>query len=149
MVTQARKGQQQIVPVMAFKNGKRYDCDLELARNERNWLPIVREDAAPDAAANLDAQQKAFPRALIPPLNNAEWDPSTTDLDVATHVQNLFRRVQAEEGLPLKNALLATYQCFWDEPFTHQIGLFLTRLDRDFAVRRFHEVADLSLAQTG
>jgi len=118
-VTQARKGQQQIVPVMAFKNGKRYDCDLELARNERNWLPIVREDAAPDAAANLDAQQKAF------------------------------LRVQAEEGLPLKDALLATYQCFWDEPFTHQIGLFLTRLDRDFAVRRFHEVADLSLAQTG
>ena len=119
LVTQARKGQQQIVPVMAFKNGKRYDCDLELARNERNWLPIVREDAAPDAAANLDAQQKAF------------------------------LRVQAEEGLPLKDALLATYQCFWDEPFTHQIGLFLTRLDRDFAVRRFHEVADLSLAQTG
>ena len=146
---QTRTGQQQIVPVMALKNGKRYDSDLELARDERNWLPIVREDAAPDAAANLDPQQKAFLRALIPPLNNTDWDPAKVDLDVATHVQNLFRRVQAEQGLPLKDALLATYQCFWDEPFTHQIGLFMTRLDRDFAVKRFHEVADLPLAAAG
>jgi dihydroorotase len=41
----------------------------------------------------------------------------------------------------LRDALLATFACFLDNPFTMQIGLFLLLLNHDFTLKRIREVA--------
>ncbi|MFT5133970.1 MAG: dihydroorotase, partial [Gammaproteobacteria bacterium] len=66
---QTRKIDRQIVPVMAFKRGVRYDCDVTLARDERNWLPMIDEDIIPQRAATLEDEQKAFLNALAADLS--------------------------------------------------------------------------------
>ncbi len=137
---QTRKSDRQIVPVMAFKRGVRYDCDVTLARNERNWLPMIDEDVIPQRAATLAPGQKAFLDALAADLGQLNWDETTVDLDVATRVQQCFYGTCDKVGLPLSDALTGTYKCFLEEPFTYQIGLFLTRIERGFALDRIQQV---------
>ena len=137
---QTRKSDRQIVPVMAFKRGVRYDCDVTLARNERNWLPMIDEDVIPQRAATLVPGQKAFLDALAADLGRFNWDHTTVDLDIATRVQQCFYGTCDKVGLPLADALTATYKCFLEEPFTYQIGLFLTRIERGFALGRIQQV---------
>ena len=137
---QTRKSDRQIVPVMAFKRGVRYDCDVTLARNERNWLPMIDEDVIPQRAATLAPGQKAFLDALAADLGRFNWDETTVDLDVATRVQQCFYGTCDKVGLPLADALTGTYKCFLEEPFTYQIGLFLTRIERGFALDRIQQV---------
>jgi hypothetical protein len=50
------------------------------------------------------------------------------------------------QGIPLKDALQAVFDSFLDHPFTMQIGLFLFRLERPFALGRLREVAALRVA---
>ena len=137
---QTRKSDRRIVPVMAFKRGVRYDCDVTLARNERNWLPMIDEDVIPQRAATLVPGQKAFLDALAADLGPLTWDHTTVDLDVATRVQQCFYGTCDKVGLPLADALTATYKCFLEEPFTYQIGLFLTRIEPGFAINRIQQV---------
>ena len=40
-------------PVMAFKKGRRVDCDMTRGQDERNWLIQIAEDAPPDAVSRL------------------------------------------------------------------------------------------------
>ena len=135
-----RKSDRQILPVMAFKRGVRYDCDVTLARNERNWLPMIDEDVIPQRAATLVPGQKNFLDALAAELGRFNWDHTTVDLDIATRVQQCFYGTCDKVGLPLADALTATYKCFLEEPFTYQIGLFLTRIERGFALNRIQQV---------
>ena len=137
---QTRKVDRSILPVMAFKRGVRYDCDVTLARNERNWLPMMDEDVIPQRAATLEPAQKAFLDTLAADLARLNWDATTVDLDVATRVQECFFGTRDKVGLPLADALTATYKCFLEEPFTYQIGLFLTRIERGFAIDRIQQV---------
>jgi dihydroorotase len=44
-------------------------------------------------------------------------------------------------GLPLREGLRAVFDCFLDQPFTVQVGLFLTRLDRAFVLERLRTVS--------
>lgn len=138
---QTRSAEQRIVPVMAFKKGVRYDCDETLARDERNWLPMIDEGTIPQRAEDLDSAQLTFLDSLLPELASLKWDETTVDLEVATRVQRCFYQTQKTHGLSLADALTATYKCFLEEPFTYQIGLFLTRLQRDFALERIKQVA--------
>ena len=69
---QTRRTDRRILPVMAFKHGVRYDCDVTLARNERNWLPMIDEDVIPQRAATLVPGQKAFLDALAADLGRFE-----------------------------------------------------------------------------
>ena len=66
--------------------------------------------------------------------------------DVTTRVQQRFYATQSNLGLSLAEALTATYKCFLEEPFTYQIGLFLTRLERGFALDRIQQVGGGSQA---
>jgi dihydroorotase len=137
---QTRNIDRQIVPVMAFKRGVRYDCDVTLARDERNWLPMIDEDVIPQRAETLEATQLSFLHALALELKELSWDETKVDLNAATKVQESFHAIQSKLGLPLADALTATYKCFLEEPFTYQIGLFLTRLEHDFALNRLQQV---------
>ena len=138
---QTRTSDRQIVPVMAFKRGVRYDCDVTLARDERNWLPMMDEDIIPQRAATLVPVQKDFLDTLVADLAQLKWDETTVSLDAATRVQECFHGTREKVGLPLADALTATYKCFLEEPFTYQIGLFLTRIERGFALDRIQQVA--------
>ena len=138
-----RKADQQIVPVMAFKDGRRFDCDLVRCRDERNWFMQVAEDAIPPAAESLSAAQLRFLSALAAALSTVEWSlPSGKDISLAkaTELQELFHRVRREHPLSLADALMAVYNTFLASPFAMQIGLFLIRLERDFALDRIKKV---------
>ena len=137
---QTRNIDRQIVPVMAFKRGVRYDCDVTLARDERNWLPMIDEDVIPQRAETLEPAQLSFLHTLAVELKELSWDETKVDLNAATKVQESFHAIQSKLGLPLADALTATYKCFLEEPFTYQIGLFLTRLEHDFALNRLQQV---------
>ena len=45
--TKVRKAEKQIVPVLTFKNGKRFDADLAMGQEESNWFLQIAEDHVP------------------------------------------------------------------------------------------------------
>jgi hypothetical protein len=49
-VNQKRTADTKFVPVMAFKNGRRIDCDVALAQDERNWFMSIAKDHVPETA---------------------------------------------------------------------------------------------------
>jgi dihydroorotase len=131
-------------PVMAFKDGVRFDSDLLLAQDERNWFMQVMEDEVPAAATQLSPPQLIFIEAFAQALQAHRWEvtpPLQLSLPDATRLQDCFNAVRRESGLPLKDALNAVYDCFLDSRFPMQIGLFMVRLDRGFALSRLQEVA--------
>ncbi len=139
-----RSADRRIVPVMAFKDGRRFDCDVTRCQDERNWFMQVAEDAVPPAADRLSGAQLRFLSALAAALATTDWSlPSGKEisLEKATELQDLFHRVRLEQSLPLADALLAVYNSFLENPFAMQIGLFLIRLDRGFAIERLKTVA--------
>ena len=137
----SRKGDQRFVPVMAFKDGKRHDSNLESARDDRNWILQVIEDGLPNAVQTLVPEQRAFLKALAADLASCEWTDADIDLDAAEQVQHRVYAIQNRSAVSLRDALWAIYKCFLDEPFTYQIGLFLTRMNRTFALERLRAVA--------
>jgi dihydroorotase len=135
-----RKAKGRLVPVMAFKRGVRHDCDLLSCQNERNWHTQIAEDHVPAAAARLSGEERRFLSALARDLECVAWNGDVIDLHCATEVQRRFHAVREARGLPLKIALTAVYDSFLDDPFTYQIGLFLTRMNRDFVLNRLNEI---------
>ncbi len=138
---------QRFEPVMAFKNGVRYDSDLTLCQNEKNWLLQIAEDHVPDAARLLTPAQLGFLRALGVRLESWNWTYSLEelDLDMAVALQEAFHDTLREHDLLLRDALTGTFACFLDNPFTMQIGLFLLQLTSDLALKRIREVVSDSL----
>ena len=139
-----RTAERRIVPVMAFKGGIRHDSDLALCRDERNWFMQIAEEKPPEASRALSAGQISFLGTLASALEMSDWQlvkPEQLDLDTATMLQETFHRVRKDHDLALKPALEAVFDSFLDHPFTMQIGLFLFRLEKPFAVDRLREVA--------
>jgi dihydroorotase len=142
--TKVRKAEKQIVPLMTFKNGKRFEADLAMGQEESNWFLQIAEDHVPAKASTLSERQRGFLSALASRLSPVTWELSSAerlDIDKALELQDLFHQVRAQQGLPLKDALQAVYASFLDQSFTMQIGLLLLRLERPFALRRLQEVS--------
>jgi dihydroorotase len=133
-----------IVPTMAFKNGERVDCDMERCQDEKNWLIQIAEDHEPEGMKRLTAAQKLFLGALAGRLAPIQWDEfsvQTLDYDKSLALQAAFHQARREQDIPLRDALVAVFDLFLDHRFTMQIGLFLLRLDRNFALDRMRKVA--------
>jgi len=142
--TKVRKAQKQIVPLVTFKNGTRFDVDLEMGQDESNWFLQIAEDHVPSAAAALSDRQRGFLSALAARLSAVTWELSSAerlDVEKALELQDIFHQVRAAQALPLGEALRAVYASFLDQTFTMQIGLLLLRLDRSFALRRLRDIA--------
>ncbi len=140
----SRTADRAIVPVMAFKNGVRHDTDLMRCRDEKNWFWQVSEDVVPERAARLNPRQREFLDALARRLEPETWrieSAERLDIYAAIRLQDLFHEIRGHVGLPLRDALEAVYASFLASPFTMQIGLFLFRLDKDFAIERLRAVA--------
>ncbi len=65
----------------------------------------------------------------------------TFDYGKSLALQDAFHQVRVGEGIPLRAALTAVFDSFLDSPFTIQVGLFLMRLDRSFALERLRRVS--------
>jgi dihydroorotase len=139
-----RTAERTIVPVMVFKNGARHDIDMTRCRDEANWFWQISEDAVPARAAALDAGQREFLAALAARLEPETWKIESAerlDIYAAMRLRDLFHEVLGHAAIPLRDALEAVYASFLANPFTMQIGLFLFRLDKDFAIERLRAVA--------
>jgi dihydroorotase len=142
--TRVRKAEKQIVPVITFKNGKRFEADLMMAQEESNWFLQIAEDHIPSAASMLAERQRVFLNALATGLSSVTWELSSAerlDIEKALELQEIFHQVRAKQTLPLKDALRAVYASFLDQDFTMQIGLLLLRIERPFVLRRLREVS--------
>jgi dihydroorotase len=139
-----RDASRKIVPVMVFKDGARHEINLERCQDEKNWLLQIADDHVPDAAAGLTARQLSFLRALRHALEGVEWTYNLDDLDLAKahELRRLFDGVRAQQGIPMRDALLAAFASVLDSPFTMQIGLFLLHLERGFLLARLDEVTE-------
>ncbi len=138
-----RKAERQIVPIMAFKNGRRFDCDFARGLDEKNWFLQIAEDHVPEKARSLRPAQVDFLAALARALAGTTWELASAerlDLPKAIELQEIFREVRTECGLPLRDAMTALYVCFLDQPFTMQIGLLIMRVERSFLLSRLEEV---------
>jgi dihydroorotase len=143
-VNQKRTVETTFVPVMAFKNGRRVDCDVTAAQDERNWFMSIAEDHVPETAKHLSLPQLEFLTALATTLGAIDWavySPENVDVRKAMKLQEGFHRTCQETRISLKDGLRAVYDSFLEVPFPIQIGLFLLRLDRPFALERLAAVA--------
>jgi dihydroorotase len=142
--TKVRKAEKQIVPVLTFKKGKRFEVDLALAQDESNWFLQIAEDHVPSRASSLSERQRSFLSALAANLSSINWELSSAerlDIEKALELQDIFHRVRGKQGLSLKEALQSVYASFLDQNFTMQIGLLLLRLERPFAIQRLRDVS--------
>lgn len=145
-----READRRFVPVMAFKNGERFDCDFDRALDERNWFPLICEDHVPAKAQRLSPGQAAFLRALHAALSAVEWTmmpPSRSDLVMAEKLQGTFHAVRNAQSIALHDALTAVYDSFLEEPFSVQIGLFLLRMEKSFVLERIAAVHAMQRAE--
>jgi dihydroorotase len=142
--TKVRRAEKQVVPVVTFKNGKRFEADLALAQEESNWFLQIAEDHVPSRACALSERQRSFLSALAANLSAINWELSSAerlDIEKALELQEIFHQVRGKQGLPLKDALQSVYASFLDQNFTMQIGLLLLRLERPFAIQRLRDVS--------
>jgi dihydroorotase len=140
----SREFDRRIVPTITFKNGERIDCDLARCQDERNWLLQIAEDHEPAAVKRLSAEQLGFLDALAAKLATIPWDVTSVenfDYDKALTLQAAFHQVRVQQGIGMREALTAVFDCFLDSPFSIQVGLFLMRLDRTFALDRLRRVS--------
>jgi dihydroorotase len=132
-----RKGNQKILPIMAFKRGKRHDSDLQMALDERNWSLRVAEDHVPARAESLDNEEREFLSVLLNALERQRaWD------GMALHYR--FHDIRDTTEISLRKALEAVFKAFFDDPFTYQVGWLLASLDKSFVLNRLAEVAKRS-----
>jgi dihydroorotase len=142
--TKVRRADQRIVPLIAFKNGKRFDADLSMAQEESNWFLQIAEDHVPAAASRLSERQRNFLDDLAAVLATTSWELASAerlDIDKALELQEMFHQVRAKHELALKEALRAVYGSFLDQNFTMQVGLLLLRLEQPFALARLRDVS--------
>ncbi len=142
---QKRKGDRKIVPTLAFKKGERIDVDLARGESESNWFMQICEDDLPKAADRLSGRQREFLKSLHSALSSVEWvgyNGSKLNVRHAYELQRVFNRVQQAHSISLRDGLRAVYDSFLEHPFTIQIGLFLTRLERSFVLERLAKVAN-------
>src|SRR6266849_8769564 len=91
--TKVRKAEKQIVPVLTFKKGKRFEVDLALAQDESNWFLQIAEDHVPSRASSLSERQRSFLSALAANLSSINWELSSAerlDIEKALELQDIF-----------------------------------------------------------
>ncbi len=140
-----RVAKRRIVPTLAFKNGVRYDSDLERCQDDRNWLLQIAEDQPPATAGDLTDRQRHFLGTLRTALGKVDWSIAKAEhlnLDKAIELQEVFHAARASQGTDLGEGLRAVFDSFLESPFTMQIGLFLNRLDRELVMARLAEVSE-------
>lgn len=143
-VKKTRVVDRRFIPTMVFKGGKRIDCDLGEALDERNWFMQLADDHIPNAVAGLSSQQLAFVRGLAEALADVHWtleSPQRPDVRKAVELKKIVDDVRRKQSLSWTDALNSIYDCFLDNRFPMQIGLFLLRLERPFALDRLTEIA--------
>ena len=124
--------------------GSDFDSDLQRCQDERNWLLQVAEDYIPRRAFSLSPAQREFLISLVDRLDEIHWDHHSVevlDYQKALLLQDAFRGVLKQHNLSLRDALKTVFDSFLEGDFTVQIGLFLLRLDRSFALDRMKRVA--------
>lgn len=142
--TKLRKAEKQIVPLITFKQGKRFDADLAVAQDESNWFLQIAEDHVPSTASGLSDAQRGFLAALAAALSTTTWQLSSAerlDIEKALELQDIFHATRKKHRVPLKEALRAVYASFLEQNFTMQMGLLLLRLEQPFAISRLREVS--------
>src|SRR5262249_31846145 len=72
--TKVRKADQRVVPLITFKNGRRFEADLAIAQQESNWFLQIAEDHVPSATADLSERQRGFLAALASALATTSWE---------------------------------------------------------------------------
>ena len=141
---QTREASEIFVPVMTFKKGKRFIVDMERGRQEANWFLQIAEEHVPAAAAALADEQRRFLSDLADALERTTWELGSAeklDVEKALELQAVFHAVLSARDLTLRDALRAVYDCFVEQRFTMQIGLFIIRLEQGFALARLRDVA--------
>jgi dihydroorotase len=143
-----RDASEKIIPVAAFKDGKRYGTDLARCQNEDNWLLQIADDHIPDAAARLSRAQLRFLEGIKAALAGVSWtyDLANLDLEKAHEMRAVFDAVRLSQGIALRDALLALFACFLDRPFTMQVGLLLLHVEKEFLLTRLDEVLAMTRA---
>lgn len=144
--TQTRNASKRFVPYMTFKRGKRFNADMTRGQDEANWFLRIAEDHIPAAAETLSDPQRAFLGELGLALARTDWELSSAerlDIPKALELQQIFHSVREKSGVSLRDGLRAVYDSFVDNKFTMQIGLFLMRIERPFALSRMAEVAGM------
>jgi dihydroorotase len=142
-VEKTRRAHTRFAPVMAFKAGRRVECDVALAQDEGNWFMRVVEDQVPEAARRLSPRQLEFLGALSTALATTPWPvypPRDLSVRKALAVQDIFNKVRTAHGLAMREGVSAVYDCFMESRFPMQLGLFLVRLEHGFAIARLKEV---------
>jgi dihydroorotase len=146
---QTRVGKTRFMPEMVFKAGRRIDCDFERSQAEGNWFMQIAEDHIPEQAEQVTGTQRAFLRVLAAALADVEWRGLTgkqLDMNEAYRLQAVFFEAVKVHPISLRDGLQAVFSSFLDFPFTVQIGLFLARLDKRFAIERLKAVANAQSA---
>lgn len=141
---QNRVGKTRFMPEMVFKAGQRVDCDFERSQAEGNWFMQIAEDHIPERSADMTNTQRAFLGDLATILKDLDWSTPTgkqLDMNHAYRLQNAFYEALKAHPLSLRDGLVAVFGSFLEFPFTVQIGLFLARLEKPFAVERLKAVA--------
>ena len=142
----SRTAEEQFVPLITFKNGKRFDVDMLRGQAESNWFLQIAEDHIPEQANRLTPAQIAFLQRLSSALSSTRWELASAealDIEKALELQAIFHTALTDQ-ISLRDALLAVYACFVEQRFTMQIGLFLIRLDQPFAISRLNEVTKMA-----
>src|SRR5262252_1758892 len=96
--TKVRKADKRVVPLIAFKNGRRFDADLAIAQQESNWFLQIAEDHVPAAASEFSERQRAFLAALAAVLSTTSWELASAerlDIEKALELQQTFHEVRA------------------------------------------------------
>jgi dihydroorotase len=130
-------------PLMAFKHGQRFDCDMERAKKESNWLVQYSDEKVPQRAKWLTAPQKQFLSDLVDALAHVEWSITPEeefDYDKALELQRIFHLVRKRHVLTLKACLDSLYSSFTDHQFPIQAGLFIMCQERDLFFSRIREI---------
>jgi dihydroorotase len=138
-----RTASEYLKPLMAFKRGRRFECDMEMARAESNWLVQYSDEKVPQRAKKLTVRQKEFLRHLADALSQVKWSITPEeefDYDKALELQAIFHDVRTDHDLTLKGCLDSLYFSFTDHPFSIQAGIFIMCQERDLFFSRIREI---------
>ena len=94
--TQLRKAEQEIEPLITFKNGKRFDADMTMGQDESNWFLQIAEDHIPERAGTLSERQREFlecaRRSAVIDLLGGIVTPERLDIEKALELQDMFHQ---------------------------------------------------------
>jgi dihydroorotase len=118
-----RKGSQKIVPLFVFKDGLRYECDVEEMNQAGNYK-IKYADKANIKEVELDDAERQFVHHLL------EKTISAPNMKGET-LQRIINSELQQTAIPRKQAVEKLYEILLDKSsigFTPQIGWILSRM---------------------